>query len=46
MEQLHTDGQEDDAELVDASGALDRQWEDFKNENPRSSGSKRGDVGD
>jgi immunoglobulin-binding protein 1 len=46
MEQLRKDGQEDDADLVDASAALDRQWDDFKDENPRGSGNKRGDVGD
>jgi hypothetical protein len=38
MEQLRKDGQEDDADLVDASAALDRQWDDFKDENPRGSG--------
>jgi immunoglobulin-binding protein 1 len=46
LEQLRKDGQENDADLVDASAALDRQWDDFKDENPRGSGNKRGDVGD
>lgn len=45
-EYLVRDGMEDDAELVDASAALDRVWDDFKDENPRGSGNKRGDVGD
>lgn len=45
-EYLVRDGLEDDAELVDASAALDRSWDDFKDENPRGSGNKRGDVGD
>jgi hypothetical protein len=43
---LVRDGLEDDADLVDASAALDRNWDDFKDENPRGSGNKRGDVGD
>ena len=37
---------EDRADLVDASAALDRKWDDWKDENPRGSGNKRGDVGD
>ena len=45
-EYLVRDGMEDDAELVDASAALDREWDNFKDENPRGSGNKRGDVGD
>jgi hypothetical protein len=45
-ELLVRDGLEDDADLVDASAALDRNWDDFKDENPRGSGNKRGDVGD
>ena len=45
-EQLVKDGMEDRADLVDASAALDRQWDAFKDENPRGSGNKRGDVGD
>lgn len=43
---LVRDGLEDDAELVDASADLDRAWDNFKDENPRGSGNKRGDVGD
>ena len=45
-EQLIKDEMEDDADLVDASAALDRQWDEFKDQNPRGSGNKRGDVGD
>ena len=45
-DQLRKDGLEDEADLVDASAALDRQWDAFKDMNPRGSGNKRGDVGD
>lgn len=45
-DRLVKDGLEDNAELVDASAALDRKWDDFKDENPRGSGNKHGDVGD
>lgn len=45
-EQLVQEGLEDDAELVEQSAVLDRQWDDFKDANPRGSGNKRGDVGD
>jgi immunoglobulin-binding protein 1 len=45
-EQLVKDGMEDNHDLMDASAALDRQWDAFKDENPRGSGNKRGDVGD
>ena len=45
-EQLLKAGLEDNAALVDASAALDRKWDDFRDENPRGSGNKRGDVGD
>jgi immunoglobulin-binding protein 1 len=45
-EQLVRDGREDDADLVDASATLDRQWDDWKDENPRGSGNKRANVGD
>lgn len=45
-EQLVTAGLEDSEFLVDASAPLDRAWDDFKDENPRGSGNKRGDVGD
>jgi hypothetical protein len=44
--QLLRDGLEDDAGLVDASADVDRKWDDWKDENPRGSGNKRGDVGD
>ena len=45
-EQLVKEGLEDNEDLVDASAALDRQWDDWKDANPRGSGNKRGDVGD
>lgn len=45
-DQLVADGMEDDSNLVDASAALDRKWDDFKDENPRGSGNKMGDRGD
>lgn len=45
-DQLVKDGLEDVVDLVDASAALDRQWDDWKDENPRGAGNKRGDVGD
>lgn len=45
-EQLMKDELEDDGDLVDASAALDRNWDEFKDANPRGSGNKRGDVGD
>lgn len=45
-ELLEKDGLEDNAELVDASAALDRKWDDWKDANPRGSGNKRGNVGD
>jgi immunoglobulin-binding protein 1 len=44
--QLLKDGKEDDLNLVEASAELDRIWDDWKDENPRGSGNKRGDVGD
>ena len=40
------DGLEDDKDLVDASAKLDRDWDDWKDENPRGSGNKMGDRGD
>jgi len=45
-DQLVKDGMEDNAELVDASAKLDRDWDDFRDENPRGSGNKMGDRGD
>lgn len=45
-DQLVQDGMEDNAELVDASAALDRAWDDFRAENPKGSGNKMGDRGD
>jgi len=43
---LVRDGLEDDKDLVDASAKLDRDWDDWKDENPRGSGNKMGDRGD
>ena len=43
---LVRDGLEDNADLVDASAQLDRDWDKFKDENPRGSGNKMGDRGD
>jgi immunoglobulin-binding protein 1 len=45
-EQLVKDGMEDNVDLVEASAVLDRKWDDWKDENPRGSGNKRGNVGD
>ena len=45
-DQLVRDGLEDNAELVDASAQLDRDWDDFKDANPRGMGNKMGDRGD
>jgi len=45
-EYLQRDGLEDDAKLVDASAKIDREWDDWKDENPKGSGNKMGDVGD
>jgi immunoglobulin-binding protein 1 len=45
-EQLVKDGMEDDADLVDKSAALDRKWDEWKEENPRGSGNKMSERGD
>lgn len=45
-EYLVRDGLEDNADLVDASAKLDQEWDDWKDENPKGSGNKMGDVGD
>jgi immunoglobulin-binding protein 1 len=45
-EYLLRDGLEDDDKLVDASAKIDREWDNWKDENPRGSGNKMGDVGD
>lgn len=39
-DELVKDGLEDNAELVDASAKLDRDWDDWKDQNPRGSGNK------
>lgn len=46
FDQLVKDGMEDNVDAVDASAAVDRAWDDWKDENPRGSGNKHGDVGD
>jgi immunoglobulin-binding protein 1 len=45
-EDLVRDGMEDNLELVDASAKLDRDWDDFKDANPRGSGNKHANRGD
>ncbi|KAL9186435.1 hypothetical protein ACHAXT_005673 [Thalassiosira profunda] len=45
-DQLVQDGMEDDAKLVEASAKLDREWDDWKEENPRGSGNKMSERGD
>eukprot|EP00536_Pseudo-nitzschia_multiseries_P008808 jgi/Psemu1/306044/fgenesh1_kg.231_\ len=45
-EELVRDGLEDNAELVDASAKLDRDWDDWKDQNPRGSGNKMANRGD
>ena len=45
-DELVRDGLEDNADLVDASAALDRSWDAFREENPRGCGNKRAEPGD
>lgn len=45
-EDLVRDGMEDNTDLVDASAKLDRDWDDFKDANPRGSGNKHANRGD
>jgi len=45
-EDLVRDGLEDDPDLVDASAKLDRDWDDFKDANPRGCGNKHANRGD
>ena len=45
-DQLVRDGMEDDERLVEASARLDREWDDWKEENPRGSGNKMSERGD
>jgi immunoglobulin-binding protein 1 len=45
-DQLVKDEMEDVADLVDASAAIDRAWDDWRAENPTGSGNKMGDRGD
>lgn len=45
-EDLVRDEMEDNADLVEASAKLDREWDDWKEENPRGSGNKMANRGD
>ena len=45
-DQLVKDGLEDNEELVEASAQLDREWDDWKEENPRGCGNKMSERGD
>jgi hypothetical protein len=45
-EELVRDGMEDNMELVDASAKLDRDWDEWKDQNPRGSGNKMANRGD
>ena len=45
-DELVRDGMEDNEELVEASAKLDRDWDDWKDENPRGSGNKMANRGD
>lgn len=40
--QLVADGDEDNLDLVDESAKYDREWDDWKDNNPRGSGNKMG----
>ncbi|CCI43344.1 hypothetical protein ABG067_000271 [Albugo candida] len=42
IEQLEEDGDEDVAELVDKATLQDREWDDWKDANPRGIGNKKG----
>lgn len=45
-EELVRDGMEDNVDLVDASARLDRDWDRWREENPKGSGNKMGSRGD
>jgi hypothetical protein len=45
-DQLVRDGMEDDSNLVDQSAKLDRDWDDWKDENPKGCGNKMSERGD
>ena len=45
-DQLVKDGLEDVEELVEASAKLDREWDDWKEENPKGCGNKMSERGD
>ena len=40
--QLEADGQEEDLKLVDQATIKDREWDAWKEENPRGSGNRMG----
>nr|CCA20372.1 conserved hypothetical protein [Albugo laibachii Nc14] len=42
IEQLEEDGDEDDSQLVDQATWKDREWDDWKDANPRGIGNKKG----
>jgi hypothetical protein len=45
-DQLVRDGMEDDSNLVEQSAKLDRDWDDWKDENPKGCGNKMSERGD
>lgn len=45
-DQLVRDGMEDDDNLVEQSAKLDREWDDWKDENPKGCGNKMSERGD
>lgn len=45
-DQLVRDGMEDDTNLVEQSAKLDREWDDWKDENPKGCGNKMSERGD
>jgi immunoglobulin-binding protein 1 len=45
-DQLVRDGMEDDTYLVEQSAKLDRDWDDWKDENPKGCGNKMSERGD
>jgi hypothetical protein len=45
-DQLVRDGMEDDSNLVEQSAKLDREWDDWKDENPKVCGNKMSERGD
>lgn len=43
-DQLEMDGDEDDEDLVEQAARYDREWDDWKAENPRGSGNKANKI--